>query len=90
MFKTPIQIECDAMWGEISNSLDCELETQVRRALLEHNRCCARCKAVFEGTSNVVALMRDSRAFEVPDGFSQRLYRRLNVVTAMHGVDEIQ
>jgi hypothetical protein len=34
---------------------------------------CAHCKAVLDGTHNVVSLVGDGRLFPVPKGFSSRL-----------------
>jgi hypothetical protein len=44
----------------------------------EHFKGCKHCTAVLDGTRNVVQLVGDATAFEVPAGFSNRLYRKLN------------
>jgi hypothetical protein len=44
----------------------------------EHFKGCKHCTAVLDGTRNVVQLVGDATAFELPAGFSNRLYRKLN------------
>src|SRR5258708_37242344 len=43
----------------------------------EHIRTCTRCKAVMEGTRNVIVLYGDERMLDLPSGFSRRLEKRL-------------
>jgi hypothetical protein len=42
-----------------------------------HFKVCAHCKAVLDGTKNVVKLVADGVEYALPDGFSQRLYDKL-------------
>ena len=44
----------------------------------KHFRSCKHCTAVLDGTRNMVQLVGDAMAFELPAGFSNRLYRKLN------------
>jgi len=44
----------------------------------EHFKGCKHCTAVLDGTRNVVQLVGDATAFELPAGFSNRLYQKLN------------
>jgi len=70
-------VTCEAMWHEISNYLDGEVAPDLRAAMEEHLRECTKCRAVVEGTRNVVGLYGEETMFEPPLGFSQRLRRRL-------------
>jgi len=38
---------------------------------------CAHCTAVLDGTRNVVKLLADGVEYDLPQGFSQRLYSKL-------------
>jgi hypothetical protein len=43
----------------------------------EHFRSCRKCSAVLQGTRNVIGLYGEDSMFEPPQGFSQRLHKRL-------------
>src|SRR5580700_6756511 len=70
-------VSCEEVWREISNYLEGEVDASLRAAMEDHLRGCKHCKAVLDGTRNVVQLYGDERMFEVPLGFSHRLHRRL-------------
>ena len=73
-----VEISCEEVWREISNYLEDEISAEMRARMEEHFKGCKHCTAVLDGTRNVVQLVGDARAFEVPAGFSNRLYRKLN------------
>jgi Putative zinc-finger len=70
-------VNCEQVWREISNYLDDEVTPDLRAAIDEHLRGCQKCSAVLEGTRNVIGLYGEESMFEPPQGFSQRLHRRL-------------
>jgi len=72
-----IEISCVEVWREISNYLDGEISAELRERMAAHFKVCAHCTAVLEGTQNVVGLVGDGRLFQVPDGFSKRLYKKI-------------
>lgn len=72
-----IEISCVEVWKEISNYLDGEIPTELRERMETHFKACAHCTAVLEGTRDVVRLVGDGRIFELPEGFSKRLYEKL-------------
>jgi len=45
---------------------------------MEHLLHCSHCSAIFDGLRNVVRLIGDSRTFNLPVGFSQRLREKLS------------
>jgi len=49
------------IWQEISNYLDDDIEPNLRAAMDTHLQECKRCKAVLEGTRNVVEFFGDER-----------------------------
>ena len=73
-----VEISCEEVWREISNYLEGEISAEMRARMEEHFKGCKHCTAVLDGTRNVVQLVGDATAFEVPAGFSNRLYRKLN------------
>jgi hypothetical protein len=70
-------VKCEEVWREVSNYLDSDVSPDLRAAIDEHVRGCKECKAVLDGTRNVINLYGDKRMLEVPLGFSHRLHRRL-------------
>lgn len=68
---------CEQVWHEISNYLDGEIAPDLRTAIDEHLRGCQKCRAVHAGTRNLIGLYGEGNMFEPPQGFSQRLHRRL-------------
>jgi anti-sigma factor (TIGR02949 family) len=75
-----IEISCVEVWREISNYLDQEISTELRERMEAHFQACGHCTAVLDGTRNVVQLIGDGRAFPVPEGFSDRLYKRIEAL----------
>jgi len=74
---SPKDVKCEQVWPEISNYLEGDVDPGLRAAMDEHFHTCQKCKAVLEGTRNVIQLYSDERMIEVPAGFGRRLERRL-------------
>jgi hypothetical protein len=72
-----IEISCRAVWDAISDYLEGEVDGDLRQRMEAHFRVCEHCKAVLDGTRNVVKLVADGVIFEVPKGFDERLHKRL-------------
>lgn len=72
-----IEISCLEVWREISNYIDDDVDAELRARMQAHFKVCAHCKAVLDGTKNVVKLIGDGVEYQMPDGFSQRLYDRI-------------
>jgi anti-sigma factor RsiW len=73
-----VEISCEEVWREISNYLEGEISAEMRARMEEHFKGCKHCTAVMDGTRNVVRLVGDATAFELPAGFSNRLYQKFN------------
>ena len=71
-------ITCEEVWRDISDYIDDELPPKQRAALDEHFAECRHCTAVLEGTCNIIRLYRDERILAPPQGFGNRLERRIN------------
>ena len=72
-----IEISCVEVWRELSNYIDGVVDPELRQRMEDHFKTCEHCTAVLDGTRNVVRLVGDSRAFDLPAGFSDRLRKRL-------------
>ncbi|HEV2730841.1 MAG TPA: zf-HC2 domain-containing protein, partial [Terriglobales bacterium] len=72
----PIEIECEEVWRQVSNYVDDELDPGLRATMASHFKDCAHCSAVLDGARNVVKLVGDDRAFEIPANISKRLYNK--------------
>ena len=56
-----------------------DLTPEVRSRIDQHLRDCRHCTAIYDGARNMVRLVGDEKAIELPVGFSQRLYERLRL-----------
>lgn len=72
-----VEISCIEVWREISNYLEGIVDAELRQRMEAHFKVCRHCKAILDGTGNVVKLVADGEPFEVPAGFSNRLYKKL-------------
>ena len=72
-----IEISCLEVWREISNYIDGEIDAELRARMEAHFKVCAHCKAIYDGTKNVVKLVGDGVEYQMPEGFSQRLYYKI-------------
>jgi len=72
-----IEISCMEVWREVSNYLEGEIDAELRARMEAHFKVCDHCKAVLDGTRNVVKLVGDGVEYQVPEGFSKRLYAKI-------------
>ena len=72
-----MEISCLEVIRELSNYIDEEVKAELRADIEAHLPNCAHCTAVYDGLRNTITLVGDTRSFELPSGFSQRLRDRL-------------
>ena len=72
-----MEISCKEVIRQISNYIDGEIDATQRQLITDHLKNCDHCTAIYDGSRNVIQLVCDERTFELPQGFSQRLYQRL-------------
>ena len=72
-----IEISCLEVWREISNFLDGEVDPEMRTRMEAHFKVCAHCTAILDGTKHVVKLVGDGVEYQMPEGFSKRLYDKI-------------
>ena len=68
---------CQEVQREISNYLDGELPVELRKAMQDHFRTCARCTALLQDMRDIVLALGDERLVDVPPGYSTRLYSKI-------------
>jgi hypothetical protein len=74
---TVIEISCLEVWKEISNYIDNDVPPELRARMEAHFKGCAHCSAILDGTRNVVKLVGDGVEYQMPEGFSKRLYDKI-------------
>ena len=72
-----IKIDCYQVRRELSDYLEGDLTPQLRVRIEQHLQACDHCSTVYDGLRNIVRLLGDEEVIELPEGFSQRLYKRL-------------
>jgi hypothetical protein len=70
-------IECTRVWDCVSGYLDNSLSSETRKLVQRHLEHCKICSAILDSTCNILVLTADSRVFDLPIGFSDRLRARL-------------
>ena len=71
--NTIVEISCIEVWRRISDFVDDDVEPELKERLEFHFGRCKHCKALLDGTRNVVALVGDEHAFELPRETSERI-----------------
>lgn len=72
-----VQIDCREVWKELTNYVDGDVSPELRDRIARHLNTCKHCTAIHDGTRNIVRLLGDEKAIELPQGFSERLFDRL-------------
>jgi anti-sigma factor (TIGR02949 family) len=75
--ESVIPIDCMHVFQHISSYVDNEVSPDQRARMEAHFRECKHCVAVLDGAQNIIQLVADRKVFDVPSGFSERLYRKL-------------
>ena len=78
MAKKPVEIDCVEVWRHISDYLEGQMNGDLRASMASHFKDCAHCSAILDGTRNVMKLVGDGKAFEIPASASQNFYEKLN------------
>ncbi len=72
-----LEISCREVLLEISNYVDDDVERELHARMEAHLKLCAHCKAILDGTRNIVRLVADGVEYDLPEGFSKRLYEKI-------------
>ena len=80
-----VEIQCRQVWKELVNYMEGDLTPEMRDRITSHLQGCKHCTAIYDGTRNVVRLLGDEKAIELPKGFSARLFERLTAQSPQQG-----
>jgi len=80
-----VEVDCREVWKHLSSYMEGDLTLEKRDQLEHHLRGCRRCTAINDGTKNVVQLLGDKKAIDLPRGLSERLYDRLILQSSQQG-----
>jgi Putative zinc-finger len=70
-------IKCEDIWREVSNYIDDDVDPSLKLAMDQHFATCPKCRAVLDGTRNIVQIYGDEKAFTLPADFYPQLHRKL-------------
>lgn len=73
-----MRIDCKHVWQYISAYIEGDVDAALRAEIDRHLETCEVCSAFLDSTRNVVVLLADDRAFELPLGYSRRLHDRID------------
>lgn len=73
-----VEISCFEVWRQISNYVDDDVDPEMKARLEFHFERCRHCKAILDGTRNVVGLVGDEQAFAFDEAISERLTNALS------------
>jgi hypothetical protein len=71
-----LEISCVEVWREISDYIDEDISPALRTRMEAHFKACDHCTAIVDGARNVVQIVADDRAFDVPANFGKRLFAK--------------
>jgi predicted anti-sigma-YlaC factor YlaD len=71
------EITCESTWRLLTLDVDGDSDKDLRILADLHLRVCFRCKSIYEATENVARLVAKGLEYELPEGFSKRLYYKI-------------
>ena len=66
-------VSCQQVLKELSNYINNDVDSTLRKQIEDHLRTCRRCSVVLDTTRKTVRIYSDEGVLEVPAGYSQRL-----------------
>ena len=72
-----MKLDCKHVWEHISDYIDNTVDAKLRQEIELHLEHCEICSAILDSTRNILVLTADTRTFELPVGYSERLHQRL-------------
>ena len=77
ILERAIPVDCMHVFQHVSDYIDDEVPAELRARMEAHFKECKHCVAVLDGTRNIIQLLGDEQAFDVPADWSERLYRKI-------------
>ena len=68
-----VEISCIEVWRQISDYVDDDVNPEMKARLELHFENCKHCRAILDGTRNIVALIGDEQTFAFDDTISDRI-----------------
>jgi hypothetical protein len=68
---------CEIIRRELSNSIDGDIDPNLRSAINDHLRQSHSCAALNSSTWSLLSIIRNECVFQVPTGYRRRLYEFL-------------
>jgi hypothetical protein len=72
-----IEVSCSRARQEMVIYMECDLSFESFPGIGYHLLNCKDCSAVYDGAKNVAQLLKHENFLELPQGFSERLRKRL-------------
>lgn len=75
-----IAISCWEVRRELANYMESDISPSLRARIERHFVGCQGCQATYDSLRNVIRLLADGEILELPEGFSRRLFNRLQAL----------
>lgn len=72
-----VELDCYLVRKELVDYMEGDLTPDLRRQIDFHLEGCTHCTAIYDGARNLVQLLGNQKALELPAALSRRLYERL-------------
>jgi putative zinc finger protein len=72
-----VAISCQEVRRELVNYMDDDISPSLRTRIERHFLGCRGCQATYDSLRNVIRLIADGEILELPEGFSRRLFERI-------------
>ena len=60
-----VEITCQEVWRELTNYMEDDVTAELRERIAQHLSMCAHCRAVYDGSRNVVQLLGNGKTVEL-------------------------
>jgi anti-sigma factor (TIGR02949 family) len=68
---------CEEVQSALSNYIDDDVSPELRRDLERHLAECRTCQVLYDTTRKTLQIVTNTGSFEVPEGLSERLVKRM-------------
>lgn len=70
-------LSCTDVLAELSDYLDNELTSELRRELELHLAQCRTCEVLYDSTHKTLRIVTESRSFGLPEGLARRISKQV-------------
>ncbi len=75
-----VAISCQEVRRELADYMENDISPGLRARIERHFVECRGCQATYDSLRNVIRLIADGEILELPEGFSRRLFKRLQAL----------